>query len=183
MKIYTKTGDRGETGLVGGGRVSKNDPRIESLGAIDEVNASLGLCLIHAQGTELHNPIFKIQNWLFDVGAEIATPSDSKYYQTSVHADHMTYLEQSIDAMQASLEPLQNFILPGGSPLSANLHLARTICRRAERVLSDFHKEIGIRDELRMFVNRLSDWLFVAAREANRISGVEDIKWTRSEGT
>ncbi|HRJ26618.1 MAG TPA: cob(I)yrinic acid a,c-diamide adenosyltransferase [Fimbriimonadaceae bacterium] len=179
MRIYTKTGDKGETGLVGGSRVPKHDPRIECLGAVDEVNASLGVARLHSTGLALDDALAKVQNWLFDVGAEIATPTDSKYYQTSVHAEHMAYLEQSIDEMESRLAPLKNFILPGGSALSAHLHLARTVCRRAERVLSDSAEEIGLRDELRMFVNRLSDWLFVAAREANRLASVEDVKWSR----
>jgi cob(I)alamin adenosyltransferase len=177
MRIYTRTGDKGDTGLVGGKRVPKESPRIEAIGTLDELNATLGICMIHAKGTELEETLCLLQNWLFDLGSELATPRESKCYAESVQEKHVKYLEDSIDKQTAHLEPLKNFILPGGSDLAAYLHLARCVCRRAERcVLRLPHKEEA-RPQVLAFLNRLSDWFFVAARTANRLKNIQDIKW------
>lgn len=174
MKIYTKTGDKGTTGLVGGSRVSKTDDRIIAIGDVDELNALIGVARTFA-GSDHDSNLSLIQNWLFDLGAELATPPDSKFDNSSISDNHIEFLEQSIDAMTSQVEPLRNFILPGGSPLAAALHHARTVCRRAERSVIVLDLE---RAEPVTFLNRLSDWLFTAARFANREAG--DVIWSKS---
>lgn len=173
MKIYTKTGDAGTTGLVGGGRVKKSDLLMETIGTLDELNAWLGLTCVGKD-----DPLIQqIQSRLFDIGAELATPSDSRFDHTFLTSDFTVLLEESIDRMETDLEPLRTFILPGGSEVAARLHLARTVCRRAERLLVQLGETHQIRSELFVFLNRLSDWLFVKARYANRTSNVADIPW------
>lgn len=181
MKIYTKTGDTGTTGLVGGPRVSKAEARMHAIGTVDELNAQLGVCANLAVEPALKEPLEWIQNWLFDLGAELATPAGSRFNNETIDERNTGYLEESIDLLQEDLEPLKNFILPGGSPLSAQLHLARAISRRAEREILTHHAEEPVRGEVLAFVNRLSDWLFVAARTANRLENVEDVAWTKSD--
>lgn len=174
MRIYTKTGDTGTTGLVGGSRVSKSDGRIAAIGDVDELNALIGVA--RAQESELDTELHRIQNWLFDLGAELATPPDTKFGNESLSDEHVRKLEESIDEMNEVLSPLRNFILPGGTPVAATLHHARTVCRRAERSVIAFG---DVRPELNRFLNRLSDWLFVAARFENRARG--DVLWSKSE--
>ncbi|HMS53855.1 MAG TPA: cob(I)yrinic acid a,c-diamide adenosyltransferase [Fimbriimonadaceae bacterium] len=181
MRIYTKTGDTGQTGLVGGTRVSKADPRMHAIGSIDELNACLGLCLTQDPIESIEEPLQWVQNWLFDLGAEIATPEGTRFDNTFIDQRNIGYLEESIDLMTEELPPLSQFILPGGTVLAAQLHLARTICRRAERHLIELSEEVALRPEVLAFVNRLSDWLFVAARTANAASHVEDIAWSKSD--
>lgn len=173
MKIYTKTGDSGTTGLVGGDRVSKADPLMAAIGDVDELNAIVGVARTHSEDSQF---LQNIQNWLFDLGAELATPTDSKFVNQSIGEKQITWLEASIDEMTSQLEPLRNFILPGGTAYGAALHHARTVCRRAERSVIALN---AARPELIRFLNRLSDWLFVAARFANREQG--DILWSKSE--
>jgi cob(I)alamin adenosyltransferase len=168
MKIYTKTGDDGSTGLVGGARVNKDDPRIESLGAVDELNAACGLASVIAD-EKLLAMLRAIQNELFNLGAQLAGSPDLLAERS------IARLESEIDAADAILPPLKNFILPGGSELAARLHLARTICRRAERLLV----ALPAPPAAIKYLNRLSDWLFVHARLANHLSGIADIPWTR----
>lgn len=177
MKIYTKTGDRGTTGLVGGQRVSKDSLRIHAIGEVDELNAMLGVCRTYAQNTPLDLELSNIQNWLFDLGAELATVGDARMQNERLSLQEINWLESSIDSYGEELEPLRNFILPGGSPLAAHLHLARSICRRAERTMTTLLNEEPIRSELFVLINRLSDWFFVTARIANRHSHVQDVKW------
>lgn len=174
MRIYTKTGDSGTTGLVGGARVSKSDSRIAAIGDVDELNALIGVARTH--GSELDTELQRIQNWLFDLGAELATPAESKFANETIVGEHARVLEESIDSMNEILSPLKNFILPGGTPVAASLHHARTVCRRAERSVIAFG---DVRPELNRFLNRLSDWLFVAARFENRVRG--DVLWSKSE--
>lgn len=173
MKIYTKSGDTGETGLVGGIRVSKTSLRIDAIGEVDELNAAIGLC---RAGLDL-SLLGSIQNWLFDLGSELASPGQERFH--TIGRNQTEVLEQSIDEMEASLPPLKNFILPGGTEASARLHLARSVCRRAERAALTLSREEPIRGEVTVFLNRLSDWLFVAARTANALSNVMDVEWKR----
>lgn len=177
-RIYTKTGDKGLTGLRGGKRVAKHSLRIETLGQIDELNAFLGLVLSSTTDSEFQQVLSRIQNQLFDLGSELANPSGSennqKYWETAV-----LQLEEDIDSFDSQLTPLKNFILPGGTLPSALLHVARSVCRRAERTLSALEtSERGLPGSL-MFLNRLSDLLFVLARTSNARSNVEDVKWTK----
>lgn len=178
MKIYTKTGDKGETGLLGTIRVSKDSLRIVAIGEVDELNAALGFCLVESKGTELEEPLLKIQNWLFDLGSELASPHATNEKLVSVDGEHIGFLESSMDQQTEKLESLKNFILPGGSELASRLHLARCVCRRVERNIVSLIREEGIRADLLIFINRLSDWLFVSARTANHFADVEDIKWS-----
>jgi cob(I)alamin adenosyltransferase len=175
MKIYTRTGDSGTTGLVGGTRVEKRSLRIIAIGDVDELNASIGLA--RTQGGPLDTELEAIQNWLFDLGGELASPHQHARQHRGIGPKQTRDLEESIDRQTAELEPLQHFILPGGCELAARLHLARGICRRAERSILELNEHEPVGDEAKAFVNRLSDWLFVAARTANRLAGVQDVKW------
>jgi len=178
LKIYTKTGDRGDTGLVGGSRVSKVSVRIDAIGAVDELNATMGVARGQAASSSLLSEIAQIQNWLFELGAELATPESAGAGKNqTLSFDQVENLERSIDSQTAKLPPLRNFILPGGSPLASALHLARCVCRRAERNILVLHNEDPQRQVTLTFMNRLSDWIFVAARTANLESGVQDIEW------
>jgi len=174
LKIYTKTGDKGQTGLVGGSRVNKDTLRIQAIGDVDELNATIGLARCHGSGGLA---LAKIQNWLFDLGAELATPEKSRFINSSLKEEHIQWLETSIDKQTADLPPLKNFILPGGTELASALHFARCVCRRAERSALALSREEPLREVVLVFLNRLSDWLFVSARTANRLAGVQDIEW------
>jgi cob(I)alamin adenosyltransferase len=185
MKIYTNTGDDGTTGLIGGQRVRKCDRRIECYGTVDELNAALGLAAVTAN--ELHarpsllKVIREVQNDLFVIGSHLATPDESPYKASLPALDEamITRLEMQIDAADAELPRLRNFILPGGTETAARLHLARTVCRRAERLLVEYSLDRPVPAILLTYLNRLSDWLFVQARLANQIAGVTDIPWTK----
>ena len=181
MKIYTRTGDDGSTGLLGGSRVSKKSARIQAIGDVDELNASLGWALTCAHAGELKDELSLIQNLLFDLGAELASPADGRIQSRTLTERHSAALERSMDRMTESLPPLKQFILPGGTELASRLHLARAICRRSERSVLQLHQEESQRAELLVFLNRLSDWLFLAARTANASEGVLDIAWQKSE--
>ena len=183
-RIYTRTGDKGETGLVDGSRLPKDAPRVAAYGTVDELNATLGLARLHAEGP-LAAGIERVQNDLFDLGADLATPgfehdAEAKHTPLRIVAPQVDRLEREIDAMNVDLAPLRSFILPGGTALAAHLHLARTVCRRAEReavtlATASINPE-AINPEAVRYLNRLSDWLFVAARIAND-SGKSDILW------
>ncbi len=182
MKIYTKTGDDGSTGLFGGGRVSKGDPRIDCYGNVDELNAALGLARVAtANDRGISEALARVQGELFAVGSHLATPEDSPHTRSLPALDEAMIgrLEMEIDGAEAELAPLRNFILPGGCELAARLHLARTICRRAERGLVDFAHDRPVARAIITYMNRLSDWLFVMARLANKRAGVADIVWER----
>ena len=179
-RIYTRTGDKGETGLVDGSRLRKDAPRVEAYGTVDELNATLGLARLHGDGP-LGAGIARIQNDLFDLGADLATPGFERDAEAArpplrIVAAQTDRLEAEIDAMNADLAPLRSFILPGGSALAAHLHLARTVCRRAERAAVTLAGAEPVNPEAVRFLNRLSDWLFVAARVAND-GGATDILW------
>lgn len=177
MKIYTRTGDEGLTSLFGGDRVAKNDPRIEGYGTVDELNSFLGVARAAWPDGPIDGELHRIQMDLFDIGAHLAAPRGSRV--DSVSSERAPQLEGAIDAMESELPPLKNFILPGGSPAAAQLHVCRTVCRRAERLVV----ALGFEDEPThraiVYLNRLSDYLFVAARFANLKHGVEDVVWKR----
>ena len=184
-KIYTRTGDNGTTALVSGPRRLKNDLRVESYGTVDETNSTIGIVRLHTEAfPDLDAMLFRIQNDLFDLGADLATPDTGEtlsYEPLRIIDAQVTRLENEIDALNASLEPLQSFVLPGGTPAAAYLHLARTVARRAERQmveLSSMENEVVSSAALK-YVNRLSDFLFVAARFANDAdkSEMADILW------
>lgn len=176
MRIYTRTGDAGQTGLSGGARVPKDDPRIEVLGQVDELNAHLGGARLTLGATDLGRMLGGLQSTLFDIGAHLATPGPKRAAELELGRE-IERLERSIDAQTEQLEPLREFILPGGSPGGVALHLARTVCRRAERELVGFARAEPVDQQVLTFFNRLSDWLFVSARTANSLAGVEDVKW------
>jgi len=182
LKIYTRAGDDGSTGLYGGDRVSKTSPRIQAIGDVDELNALIGLSRTEASESPLDPILYQIQNWLFDLGAELASPPGGKFTVQSINASKIEFLEQSIDSLEETLPPLKAFILPGGTRLSALLHLARAGCRRAERSIWDLNGSEPVSDSVLQFVNRLSDWLFVASRTANHLQNVQDIEWKSTAG-
>jgi cob(I)alamin adenosyltransferase len=179
MKIYTKTGDRGDTGLFGGGRVSKACARVDAYGEVDELNSVIGLARSEPFDREVDALLEQVQSRLFDLGAELATSPDSKVELgiALVSEDEVVRLEQAIDRAETELAPLKTFILPGGSRAAAALHLARTVCRRAERKLVALSESETIRAECLRYLNRLSDTLFVLARLANHRAGVADQPW------
>lgn len=182
MKIYTKTGDNGDTGLFGGDRVSKDDLRIEAYGTTDELNASLGFAETELKSGEIKILIKKIQNQLFVLGSDLATPlnHNTKSFQLPrISIEDYTFLENQIDYFDAKLEELKSFILPGGSKGAALLHLSRTICRRAERRIVTIQKEEDINPNIIIFVNRLSDLLFVLSRYENLTLNQPDVKWEK----
>lgn len=180
MKIYTKTGDKGETGLYGGKRVSKDDLRIHAYGTLDELNAALGVALSIPGGDPgLRERLVRIQSELFVLGAELATPKGRKLSLLPLSVGAIRRLETEIDAMEGQLSPLKTFILPGGSALSAQLHFARTVSRRAEREIITLHRKQRLRPEVVQYINRLSDHLFVCARFANHAAGVTDVPWVK----
>lgn len=179
-KIYTKTGDGGETALGNGVRVAKYAARVNAYGTVDETNATVGLARLHAQG-ELDAHLAAIQNDLFDLGADLCRPdmdqdADADYPPLRMQKTQVVRLEGEIDAMTDQLEPLRSFILPGGNPLAAHLHLCRTTARRAERLCVELAAQEDINPEAIAYLNRLSDWFFAAARIANN-GGKDDVLW------
>ncbi|MEL7129084.1 MAG: cob(I)yrinic acid a,c-diamide adenosyltransferase [Pseudomonadota bacterium] len=179
-KIYTKSGDEGRTRLSTGEPIDKWHPRVQAYGSVDEVNAALGMAALEAEGDMLA-AIRRVQNDLFDLGADLATPESNKdlgWEPLRLLPAQTDRLETEIDGMIAQLQPLDSFILPGGSPLAAACHVARTLCRRAERNIAHLASLEGeeVSAAALAFVNRLSDWLFVAGRVANN-NGAADIKW------
>jgi cob(I)alamin adenosyltransferase len=180
VKIYTRSGDAGTTGLFGGQRVAKTHLRVEAYGALDELNAVLGLAVTWCPDDDLGAGLRHVQSRLFVLGADLATPPESAAaaHVLRVPAGWATELEAEIDAMEAELRPLDRFILPGGSAAAAALHLARTVCRRAERrCLGAREGGEALNDQALVYLNRLGDWLFVAARLANARAGIAEIPW------
>lgn len=181
MKIYTRTGDGGDTGLFGGGRVPKDHHRVAAYGAVDELNAAIGLARSlepTAFGDEL---LQNIQRDLFAIGGQLASPEPAKVSKALAKAalgeSRVTELEHAIDSAEATLAPLEGFILPGGTPKAAALHLARTVCRRAERCVVTLAREASLAPTILPYLNRLSDLLFVLARRANAAAGRADVAW------
>ncbi|MVA96097.1 cob(I)yrinic acid a,c-diamide adenosyltransferase [Nitratireductor sp. CAU 1489] len=182
-KIYTRTGDDGTTGLVAGTRRPKSDPRIEAFGTVDEANACVGLARLHIgqDGADIDVMLARVQNDLFDLGADLATPdtgAKADFEPLRIVASQVTRLETEIDGLNAALAPLRSFILPGGAPAAAHLHLARTVARRAERLMVALSSVPGetVSPEALRYINRLSDFLFVAARAVND-NGATDVLW------
>ena len=184
--IYTRTGDTGETALFGGPRVRKNDPRVEAIGDVDELNAALGMARIELARSGTSPPdvdtlLTQLQHRLFDLGAELASPHPNQRGTNLVNDRHIAALEAAIDRYDAVLEPLKEFILPGGVPAAAQLHVARCIGRRAERRVVQLMDRETIRGELLRYLNRLSDLLFVLARAVNRANGEPDVTWKQDQ--
>ena len=185
MKIYTKTGDRGETGLFGGQRVRKDHVRVDAYGEVDELNSVIGIAVTHLQSageSEIVDGLRAVQSDLFTIGANLATPAPEdggreNAYIPALDPARTAELEGWIDRADAELEPLKTFILPGGTPAAAALHVARTVCRRAERRVVTLSHEAHVADEHVVYLNRLSDLLFTLARLANRRAGVDDVAW------
>lgn len=179
MKIYTRTGDDGTTGLYGGRRISKGDPRVGAYGTIDEANSAIGVARAHGLPDDVDAVLQDVQRDLFVVGAELASGhnAEAKLGMELVDADDVSRLEQAIDAAEQGLEPLRTFILPGGSVAASMLHLARTVIRRAERELVQLAAEQEVRPEVITYTNRLSDLLFVLARRTNHAHDVADVPW------
>lgn len=181
MKIYTKTGDAGLTGLFGGGRVSKDDPRVEAYGDVDELNAFLGAARSVETMPRIDEVLVPVQRDLFSIGALLATPDLEKMHdhlaKARIDDSRIVSLEQEIDACDRELEPLRAFIVPGGTPKAAALHVARTVCRRAERRVIHLQKEVEIPQIVVVYLNRLSDLLFTLARVANVRAGAGEVTW------
>ncbi len=181
IRIYTRTGDQGDTGLIGGRRVPKDDPRVEAYGAIDELNAHLGLVCARLAAPDLVTLVQTIQNRLFDLGAELATPLPGKSATApAIVAQHVDALEQAIDEYEDALPPLREFILPSGTDAAAAFHAARTVARRAERRIVTLARTEPLNPEILRYVNRLSDLLFVLARTVNQRAGQVDTVWRKS---
>jgi cob(I)alamin adenosyltransferase len=179
MKIYTRTGDQGQTSLFGGMRVAKDDPRIEAYGTVDELSSLLGVSRASGAPDETGAELERVQSDLFEIGAHLASPGSSRF--TGVGESRIGDLERAIDAMENELLPLTTFILPGGSLAASHLHVARTVCRRAERCVVALHDDSPATQSTIRYLNRLSDYLFVAARFANLSAGVADIPWKPDE--
>jgi cob(I)alamin adenosyltransferase len=180
VKIYTKRGDAGQTDLFGGTRVSKDDLRVEAIGAVDELNAAIGVCVATTACDDLCQVLLQIQPTLFELGAHLASPDvddPAKRGHPATGAEKVEGLEHRMDDFEAELTPLKRFILAGGTPASAELHVARTVCRRAERRIVALDRSQSVGEFALRFVNRLSDLLFVMARLENRRAGVSDIEW------
>lgn len=178
MKIYTRTGDKGDTSLFGGQRVPKDALRIEAYGTVDELNSVLGIVIAECDDREIVKILTELQKRLFQVGADLATPRSS--HKKGVHrfeAKDSESLERIIDDLEVKLKSLRSFILPGGSPVAARLHFARTVCRRAERCVVRLSRHEDIGEGMTMYLNRLSDLLFVLARYANRRANVSEVRW------
>lgn len=182
MKIYTRTGDDGTTSLFAGGRISKGHLRLHAYGTVDELASVLGLAIAAGASGEIGEAILRVQGDLFEVGADLATPLDGNpTLIVRLSPNKVQRLEQEIDAWEQGLEPLKNFIFPGGSLAGALLHQARTVCRRAERWIVMLREVEALNPELMAYLNRLSDWLFVAARKVNVESGQAERVWKRGE--
>jgi cob(I)alamin adenosyltransferase len=180
-RIYTRTGDTGETGLFGGGRVRKDHPRVDAYGTVDELNAVIGWALIHARHEPTRNRLTTLQSDLFTIGAHLATPPPKEGRRAPklpvMPTERAAAMERWMDEAEELLDPLSAFVLPGGANGAAALHLARTVCRRAERAVVTLAAEDAVDPRILVFLNRLSDYLFVAARLENRITGLPDQPW------
>ncbi|MGE0422681.1 MAG: cob(I)yrinic acid a,c-diamide adenosyltransferase [Reyranellaceae bacterium] len=178
-RIYTRGGDKGKTSLGTGKRVAKHDPRVSAYGAVDEANATIGLVRLQALSPDVDAILGRIQNDLFDLGADLCTPDDGtkvEWTPLRIVASQVERLEKEIDALNAGLKPLNSFVLPGGSAASAHLHLARTVARRAEREMTALAEHEPVNAEAIRYINRLSDLLFVLSRHAND-GGAKDVLW------
>jgi cob(I)alamin adenosyltransferase len=181
MKIYTKAGDAGITGLLGSRRVPKDDARIEAYGTIDELNATLGVARAGAADADSDALLHRLQEELFLLGSALADPDPDGPFHRAITIEHTERWEVEIDRLEAELPPLRNFILPGGMPAAAHVHAARTICRRAERMVVALSRQAGahVPAELLVYLNRIGDLLFVLARTINRRAGRDDVVWSK----
>lgn len=182
MKIYTKTGDKGMTSLVDGSRTNKYDLRLDSYGTVDELNTVLGVAVSRIDTNEITTTLRRIQNELFTIGSMLATPKENKEFKPKFEKFEESYylvLEDEIDKFEAPLDKLDSFIIPGGTKGAALLHHARTVCRRAERLVCELADKVEIDNNIIIYLNRLSDLLFVLARYENNIKGVPDEKWQK----
>ncbi len=178
MKIYTKTGDEGKTSLFGGERVDKNNIRIKAYGTVDELNSVIGLALSEKVDKRTNEILSNVQQTLFIIGGELATPENVKSSAIkSISTDDISLIEKGIDEFELELSPLKNFILPGGSKTAATLHFARTVCRRAEREIVEIDQKEKVNQKIIIYINRLSDLLFVIARFENHVSSTPEIEW------
>ena len=180
MKIYTKGGDKGETGLYGGERISKDSLRIETYGTVDELNSFVGLTLSEVSDSEIKKLLKQIQNTLFVLGSDLSTPDNEKnkaHQIPRITRSNYEEIEREIDKFDARLDELRNFILPGGSKGAALFHICRTVCRRVERRVVSLKNKVNLNPDIIILLNRLSDLFFVLARYENKISGTEDVKW------
>lgn len=179
FKIYTKTGDDGTTGLVGGSRVKKYDVRLEAYGTVDELNAAIGVIRSYKLPEDVSDILVEIQNKLFNIGSRLASDERGEEFtkKLSVTEEHISYLEKAIDEMEEELPELTHFILPGGDLAAAQCHVARTVCRRAERRILEFAENEKVQPEILKYINRLSDFLFVLARKLSANSGIEEKPW------
>jgi len=178
MKIYTKTGDKGDTSLFGGQRVPKDALRIEAYGTVDELNSVIGIVRTDNSDQEIDGILEQIQNELFELGADLATPRSIEKRQIKrIEMKDVQVLEKILDGLQEQLKSLRSFILPGGSPVAARVHFARTVCRRAERAVVRLSRNEDIGEEVITYLNRLSDLLFVLARYANHKANIAEVKW------
>ena len=178
MKIYTKTGDDGTTGLIGNKRVKKSNPRIATYGMVDELNATLGIVLSSKLGKDIRDLLVKIQNDLFVVGADLANPNLNNK-SNRVTSEMVLYLEKEIDRLEEKLSPITFFILPGGDLVASQVHMARAICRRAEINVVNLSEVDKINNECLVYMNRLSDLLFVVARTINKRKKISDVAWKK----
>lgn len=179
MKIYTRTGDDGTTSLFSGGRVPKYHLRVESYGTVDELNSVLGMVRAHEPSTQTDTLLAQIQHQLFNLGADLATPLDAPTrHVVRMDAETITWLEEAIDQLTAELPPLTYFILPGGSLAAAQIHVARTVCRRAERLVTELSQHEPIGEHVLPYLNRLSDFLFTLARCENLQAGLSEERWS-----
>ncbi len=177
MKIYTKTGDQGTTSLVGGQRVSKNSARLESYGTMDELNSHIGMVRSFPAASPVADELVEIQRRLFDAGGYLATAPTDSFAKVSIREEDILLLEQAIDRMDASLPPMRSFVLPGGSAAVSACRVARTVCRRAERRILDLAEQEEVDGLLLKYINRLSDYLFILARQLAHREGAEEMKW------
>lgn len=181
-RIYTKTGDKGETSLVGGSRVSKTHVRLGAYGTLDELNSVLGLVRSHLGplGAEFEAKIQNVQNNLFNMGSHLACENEKLLEKLpGLSSDALSMLEGDMDKWESELPPLREFILPGGTPAASYAHLARTVCRRAEREVLKLGESAALESDHVIYLNRLSDWCFLLARKCNALSGVKDIAWSK----
>jgi len=179
FKVYTKTGDDGTTGLVGGNRVKKYDPRLEGYGTVDELNASIGIIRSFDIPDDIKSLLIQIQNKLFNIGSRLASDhkGDSFTAKLVVKNEEIEVLETAIDKFEEDLPALKKFILPGGELSVAQCHMSRTICRRAERRIVEFAEQTPVQPEIIKYINRLSDFLFVLARKLSHLEGIEETPW------
>jgi len=189
MKLYTRSGDDGTTGLFGGERVQKDHPRVEAYGTVDELNACIGLAAAACDvRNQLHDRflhiLIAIQSHLFDIGADLATPKGSRHESKIVRLSELqiTEIERWIDEVDSGNTPMSNFVLPGGAELASRLHLARTVCRRAERLIVHINHSEPVNPQAIIYINRISDLLFAMARRANKGAGVPDVPWKKQGG-